>query len=372
MSTKTNFFYVPINFHSFNLRSFSLLFVFQFFFIHILIGQQNLPCYSIAKQTDQFDQLHEYNQIEKVWKNLGSTDTYDIESIAVDYQNSIIYAINGGSFGIINPITAKFTEINELGSCSGVYGDVLVDDICSITYDENNNVLYAVHRNGLNNGILFKVNPETGEIFTDEFVDDNNMPVDYAKIEGVQFGSPQVNYITNIADVAYQNQSKLLYVMYSDGNVRIIANISLENGSVESQTNLIYKEISGMGFDDMGNLKATTIPNVSLNSLSSLYIIDIFSSNANYVGVIDNDINMNFRCIDCAKKVQLINNCDTEINLTNYSPTENTYSATEVINSNANITAQTEYKAVNSINLNAYFEVNADINFSAIIQNTCE
>lgn len=372
MSTKTNFFNVPINFHSFNSRSFSLLFVFQFFFIHILIGQQNLPCYSIAKQTDQFDQLHEYNQIEKVWKNLGSTDTYNIESIAVDYQNSIIYAIDGGAFGTINPSNAKFTEISELGVCSGVYGDVLVDDICSITYDEQNHAIYAVHRNGLNNGLLFKVNPETGDIFTNEFVDDNNNEVDYAKIEGIQFGSPQVNYITDIGDIAYNDQSKLLYAMYSDGNVRIIANISLVNGAVESQTSLIYKEIGGIGFDATGKLKATTLPNTSLNNFSSLYSINITSSSANFIGKIDNDISMSFKCIDCAKKMQLINNCDTEINLTDYSPSVNTYSATEVINSNANVTAQTEYKAVNSINLNAYFEVDADVNFSAVIQNTCQ
>jgi len=338
----------------------------------MLIGQQNLPCYSISKQVGEYDQLHEYNQLDKVWKNLGSTDTYDIESIAVDYLNSSIYAIDKGSFGSINPTTAKFKKISDLGVCSGVYGDVLVNDICSITYNEKDDIVYAIHRHGLDNRILFKVNPENGEIFNNAFVDENGNSVDYAKVGGIQFGSPQVNYVTNIIDIAYHDQSNVLYAIYSDDNARIIAKISLVDGSVESPTNLIYKEIGGMGFDGEGNLKATTLPNISLNSFSSLYAINILSSSANHIGVIERDINISFKCIDCAKKMQEINNCNPEINLTDYSPLENTYSAMEVINSNVNVTAQTDYEAVSSINLYNYFEVNVDVNFSATIQNSCQ
>jgi len=372
METRTSFFSEPLNFHCLNYSTFFFFLFFQLLLAIPLLGQSNLPCYSIAKLGDQSDQLHEYNSVDNLWKNLGHTGTLDIESIAVDYENSIIYAVNKGIFGSINPTTAMFTEIKTLGNVDGAFGIVMVNDICAITYDEDNQVVYAVHRNGLNNGILIKIDPQTGDIYTNAFEDDNENIVDYAVIEGIFFGSPQTNYIIDIADIAYDSKTNLLYAMYYNNNVRIVAKINALNGDVESQTNLIYKEIAGIGFDSNGNLKATTLSNESLNDFSSLFTINISESSAELVGVISNDFENNFICIDCAKKIQEIKNCDIEINITDYSPQIATINALQTINSNANVTAQTEYKAVDYINLSLYFEVDANTNFSALIENTCE
>ncbi len=372
MRTRTNFFIFSPNFLSSNYIIFYLLLIFHFLLLQPLFGQQNLPCYSIAKQAGVSDQLLEYNSTNKIWKNLGSTDTYHIESIAVDYQNSIIYTIDKGIFGTINPSTAKFTAIKELGSLNGAFGPILINDVSAITFDENSQIIYGVHRNGLNNAILFKVDPQSGEVFTNAFTDNDGLMVDYAKIEGVFFGSPNTNYIINIADIAFDSENNLLYVMYEDGNARIIANISLINGNVETKTNLIYKEISGIGFDGTGNLKATSLPNESLNDKSSLFTIDIVNSSTDFEGIINEDFAINYNCIDCAKKVQQIINCDIEINVTDYTPQMSLISASQVINSNANVTSQTEYKAVDVINLSSYFEVSANTIFSALIENTCE
>jgi len=368
MKTRTNFLSITPNFHYSNYFVFYLLLTFQLLFVLPSLGQENLPCYSISKQTNQSDQLHEYNNENNLWKNLGNTGTFDIESIAVDYENSIIYAVNEGIFGTINPTTAKFTEIKKLGTLSSI----LIDDVCAITYDEINKVIYCVHRNEQNNGILFKVDPQTGNIIAQAFLDSNGTIADYAIVEGVFFGSPQTNYITDITDIAFDSEKQILYTMYQDGNVRIIAKISTENGTVETETNLIYREIGGIGFDSTGNLKATTLSNESLNDFSSLFTIDISKSSTDLVGIISEDFTVDFICIDCAKRTQQISNCDIEINLTDYSPPISSIGASYGINSNANITTETEYRAVDFINLCSYFEVSADTKFSALINNACK
>jgi len=372
MKTRTNFFSTLPYFLSLNYFAFCFLLSFQLLFVLPLFGQQNLPCYSVAKQSDHSDQLYEYNNTSGVWKNLGNTGTFNIESIAVDFENSIIYAIDKGIFGTINPSTAKFVEIKELGNCNGSFGKILIDDVCSIAYDENNKIVYAVHRNELNNGILVKINPQTGDIITQAFVNNDGSMADYAIIEGVFFGSPEAKYITDITDIAFNSKSQQLYSMYKDDNVRLIAKISIENGAVESQLNTIYMEIGGMGFDSKGNLKATTLSNETLNDFSSLFTIDLFESSTNLVGIISEDFELNFKCIDCAKKTQQIQSCDIEINLTNYSPQMSSISSSHAINSNASVTVQTEYIATDFINLSSYFEVGTNINFSAIIESTCK
>jgi len=372
MKTRTNFFTISPNYLYSNYLNFCFFLGFQLLFVLPALAQQNLPCYSIAKQVNHSDQLYEYNSVNNVWKNIGITGTFDIESIAVDYENSIIYAVNEGAFGTINPTTAKFIEIKELGNCNGAFGSVLIDDVCAITYDEKNKIVYAVHRNGLLNGILIKVNPQTGDIISEAFIDNNGTSFDYAIVEGILFGSPQNSLITDIADIAFESEKQILYSMYQDGNVRIIAKTSTENGTVESETNLIYKEIGGIGFDGAGNLKATTLSNESLNDFSSLFTIDIAKSSTDLDGVISEDFNIDFVCIDCAKKNQQISNCDVEINLTEYSPPIPSIGASHGINSNANVTTETEYRAVDFINLSAYFEVSADTKFSALIDKPCK
>lgn len=372
MKTRTNVFSASPNYLYSNYFAFFVFLSLQLLLVLPLLGQVNLPCYSISKQTNQGDQLHEYNSNNQVWKNLGNTGTFDIESIAVDYENSVIYAVDNGVFGTINPITAKFTEINELGYCNGALGSILIDDVCAITYDEINQVVYSVHRNG-NNSILFKINPKTGEMVDEAFLDNNGMTVDYALVEGVLFGSPQTNYITDVTDIAFNIDNQILYAMYQNDNVRIISNINSIDGSVESKTNIIYREFGGIGFDSTGKLQATTLSNESLNDFSSLFTIDIFESSTDLVGVISRDFEVDFICIDCAKKMQQISNCDIEINLTDYSPQMNTVIASQTINSNANITTQTaNYIAVDFINLSSYFEVSTNTNFAALIENACE
>lgn len=372
MNTRTNFFSTSPNFHYSSYFAFHLFLSFQLLLVVPLLGQQNLPCYSISKQPNQSDQLHEYDYDNKVWKNLGNTGTLNVESIAVDYENSKIYAVNKGIFGTINPSTAKFMKIKELGYCNGALGSILIDDVSATTFDEVNQVVYSVHRNG-NNSILFKINPQTGDIVTEAFFNNNGIVVDYAIVEGVFFGSAQTNYITDITDVAFDIDNQILYAMYQDDNVRIISNINEQDGSIESLTNLIYREFGGIGFDSSGKLQAITLSNESLNDFSSLFTIDIFESSADLIGVISRDFEIDFVCIDCAKKIQQINNCDIEINLTDYSPEMDTVIASKSINSNAHITTQTaNYIAVDFINLSPYFEVSASTNFSALIESACE
>jgi len=371
MESRTNCFISPRNYGSVNYYLF--LPIVLIMLVYPAFSQQaNLPCYSIAKQDGKSDQLHEYNPTNSVWKNLGNTDTYGIESIAVDNTNSIIYAVDNGIFGKINLITAKFDAIKVFGSATGAYGPVVMNDVCAIAFDEVNGVIYGVHRNGLNNALLFKFDPSNGNILPNQFKDELGNQVDYAKIESIPFGSPMVTLVTEIADIALDKGATILCAIYKEDNARILVDLNLENGSIERQTTVVYKEIEGIGFDGSNKLKATTSPNPNLNYFSSLYTVNITSFDTQLIEEISDNIDLNFVCIDCAKKIQNIQPCATEINITDFSPSTTSYRASVNINSNANVNQTTEYKAVDYINLDTYFEVDANVNFSAIIQENCE
>lgn len=64
-----------------------------------------LPCYALAKESDQAICLFEYNPDEMIWQNIGSTGCYHLKSIAIDSESSIIYAVDKHTLGKINPVT---------------------------------------------------------------------------------------------------------------------------------------------------------------------------------------------------------------------------------------------------------------------------
>lgn len=335
-------------------------------FANFAFGLNGLPCYSIGKQSGQYDKLFEYSVNDQLWKNLGNTGTYNIESVAINNEIAKIYAVDGGTFGTINPVTAEFKSIKNLESANGVLGNITMDDICGLTYNSDDDILMAVHRIDENTNLLIKINPFDGAIIKNGFFDTNGNPVDYARIESVENGNSRV-----VADIGYNAALNELYTVYNNNGRGKLYKTSQVDGSAEEFIKEIFGEIGGFGFNASGNFIATTLSNPS--NPSNLVSINFDNFMFFDFGMI-NDQSVNFVCIACAEKVQIIKSCEEEdvINITNYSPDKIEYSASEAINSNEIISSNVNYLAKRSITLSPYFEVMSSSDFYAGIITNCQ
>ena len=106
----------------------------------------DFPCYSVAEDNGAPNFFFEYDPISDQWINIGITGTDFIEAIATDPVNDLIYATNGGTLGTIDPATGLFTAIGPAGAGNGAIGSILFDDIDGLSYDPNNEILWASQR----------------------------------------------------------------------------------------------------------------------------------------------------------------------------------------------------------------------------------
>ena len=200
-------------------------------------------CYLLAEGMSP--DLYSFNPVTTEMLAIGTTGKNNIESMAIDPINNIIYAIDEDEFGIVNPSDGAWTTISVLGNIDGALGTYNITDVDGLTYDVNNNILWASERKS-GDDLIFQIDPNTGLPIPNIF----GPNIDYIEI---------VTPEEDIDDIAIHPNGTLYAISNegSTGNQRLII-INTLDGSWTDIGNYGLEDVEGMTFSASGQLIVTT------------------------------------------------------------------------------------------------------------------
>lgn len=227
--------------------------------------------YAVAHNNGNANVLFKLDGLSNQWVEVGATGTNNIRAIATDPVNNLIYAVDRGNFGTINPQTGLFNLVGTIGSANGDFGPVNLNDITGLTFNFVDMILYATHRvfsgdicNPIANShdLLFKIDITNGKVLPNAMLDSSNNPNGYAVIDIIRsddyYCGNEPALIYDVDDIAYDPYNGLLYAIQSQQAVGGMSIINSHNGSVESYFYDFYRnDIEGLGFGELGKLFAT-------------------------------------------------------------------------------------------------------------------
>jgi len=335
-------------------------------------AQYSLPGYLLAQSPNQNVELYNYNSLNQQWKLVGNTGRSNIKSIAVHANNELIYAVDGGTLGTLNPLTAQFTAIGNIGSGNGENGTQSFTSIHGLAFDAIREILYATNRN--NNGIdeLIQINPLTGKIIKNSMRNSSGSLADYKliNIQTFYFGSVYTSY--KFLDLSYDDENEMLYIMHhyfsTLHGINAYKNIDSQNPIEDFKVSPVQK-LAGIDFDNDGKIYGTFSDNLVstgdvINGIGG-GVINFFSTQK----TIDSNKSAGtaFFGLDFYK----IDYCDNHLTINSPLLSNCPKIAKSTINSNTKIDLSTQYMAGNSICLNNDFEALKNVNFEATIEGFC-
>lgn len=299
------------------------------------------PCFAVAKNNGTINNLHAYSPVNHLWDLVGNTSTQNIAAIAVDSEAGILYAVDSApvgstepaNFGTIDLQSGLFTAIGNLGEAIGEKGTVLLNQIEGLTYDNIDQIMYAVHRvDGTGQGtndLLFQIDVATGLAITGAMKDNQGNPADYAIIEALTDGTAN-GVIYDVSDIAISPEVDDYYYSYGGQPGNLFA-VHAENGpgvlSILDKTNgylnaVVYDfpndDVESLGFTYLGELYATSGDNgytgVGNNSFIYIDVNAASTINLSYIDI-KSPIDVDFESFDCFHKATSIQpNCTPQIN----------------------------------------------------------
>jgi len=338
--------------------------------------QQEMSAFVLSKWGYDDVILYKSNSEAKNWKMVGSTGRSNLKSLAANSEKGIIYAVDGGQLGILNPSTAKFTPVGEIGSGSGEIGNIKMDNIYALTYDANRNILYAAHRMD-SWDLILQINPLTGKIITNSMFNARGQKADYKTIKFLTYYLNQNRESKNITDLAYDNKQKVLFIAdtyFKDvTGLNTYLSIDAQDPRPDFKQSPI-KFLSGIAFDAVGNFYGSYSNNEvsGPNSITGAgVILDRGELTTIYPGL--DRFNYFYGLVFSTVQEQQSPPCSNYLTITNSPISGSIEKAVYTINSSALIKVDTKFIAGKGINLNNNFEVVKSANFEVNIDSdACE
>lgn len=263
---------------------------------HAAVSQGSV-CYSVSENASN-NQLYVYDPISQTWTNVGATGTNNIEAIAYDPVNSLLYATNAGVFGTIDVNTGLFTMSCTLGSGNGDFdGDGMTDDVINmsdidgLSYDPVTGILWASNRiGGTSNDVLFQIDPSTCTIIPNAF----GAGMDYIVVPSVPdptTGSP----LLDVDDIAWDPFQGFLYMIQNQGGLGdVLGYYDVMNGTFHVVGTITQDDMEGLGLNYLGQLFGTT----GNGGGSSFFSIDKTTGAATFLSAISTT-HVDFESVDC-------------------------------------------------------------------------
>ncbi len=186
--------------------------------------------------------------------DIGAFGVTNIEAIAFNLDNSILYATNGGTLGSVNIATGAFTAIGAAGDADGIVNGIptteTISDLDGLAFDPTNGYLYGAERVG-GDDLLVRLNPATGAVVQDHF----GPGIDFVVI----LASPITGF-DDIDDLTVDPTDGQMYGISNDGGVGDhLVKIDKTDGSViDVGAFLGTDDMEGLSVSPDGNLFGTT------------------------------------------------------------------------------------------------------------------
>lgn len=234
----------------------------------------NFSCYTVANNSGTSNALFKYDPLtNNQWTEIGLTNTNDIRAIATDPINNIIYAVNGNTFGKIDAETGLFTAINNIGTATGDFGEIELNNIEGLTYNSINEKIYATHKieSGTvcepienSNDLLFQIDITTGQFIVGAMIDQNGNWADYAVIESASVSTildvcGNNGPLYDVNDIAFNHYTGDLYAIQNQGVVCGVTILDPVDGTIETVLHDLEKmDAVSLSFSPFGELFCTT------------------------------------------------------------------------------------------------------------------
>lgn len=230
--------------------------------------------YSVADNgsTSNADTIYRHSSISNTWTQIGATGTFDIEAIANDPQNPILYGANGDIIGTFDVASGIFTGIGSaIGTIDGPEGPHNVDDIDGLTFDVPGQCLWAAERRSSMSDLIFKIDPVTGQAIPNAFGDG----VDYVVIPPI-FDTGELAYVYDADDIAIDPVNGDLYATINDGGAGgMLVVLDKRNGALKRTIGaLTVHDIEGIGFFNSGTLFASSGTNTDAANQDRFFRVD--------------------------------------------------------------------------------------------------
>jgi len=336
----------------------------------ILVAQNsgvNFTSYILSAEGFDNVELHKYNANTGYWDVLGSTGKNNIWSIAIG--NDKIYAVAGGTFGTLSKTTGQFTAIGNIGTANGASGTITIDNIYGLTYNQNDDYVYATQRT-TGDDFLLKINPTNGKIIKNSMRNDSGSLVDYKTLNIQTFYFGQYYTAKKYNDLAYDNNTGNLFLSHTYfsnlSEIIELINVDSQNFTTDFKISPI-QNLFGIAFDE-GSYICGTFSN---NKISEPYdvtgpsVVNTFVASATSKINPTKDGSTYFFGLDFER-------CNTNLNVSSpLSANNSTQFASSTVSSNITLNKNTTFVAGSMIALNNSFQVPQNINFEAKIDNLC-
>jgi len=374
-----------------------------FFFIHIWFypcaqSLINFPCYAIAYDV-QPNKLYRFDTSMSDWVLIGSTGTNQIEAIATDPVNKILYAFDNETqtLGTLKIEDATFNPIGAPGMANGDYGNIVLNNVKGLSYDVHRNEIFATHRIpglGVNtNDVLFKLDINNAQVVKNAMTDSFGATSDYSKVQEILDGTFGGD-VYDVEDIVYDPFSGGMYAIQNQNGPGVLSYINPVSGQIEmSILDFANDHLSSLAISYFGFLySSTSLPDLNAPPISypssTLNILgrDAFEAFDCFTAV--NDLALRVSRSDNTPEVvkpgdlitfdiEIFNQGDIEndkIEINNYIPNGLTLSPSSpnwVVNGNiANYTINTNITPGNSYTIQISFTVNAG--YTGTIVNAAE
>lgn len=205
----------------------------------------NLESYIIAKKSDGYVYLYKSEEGAIAWDEVGNTNRKDIQSLSIHITNNTIYAVNKGELGTLNKTDGSFNAIGNIGDGGGDSNDngehetIAFENIYGLTYSYTEDVLYASQRTPDDEeDLLLKIDPETGALIQDSFIDSNDNLADYVIIQAAAYSSNEPDH-KNVVDLVYDPLADILLALQVNNYNNplpyvVLSHIDMKKGSIVS------------------------------------------------------------------------------------------------------------------------------------------
>ena len=238
-------------------------------------------CYLISDGqgdgSSTMDTLYTFDHTTGAVTAVGPTGTTNIETMAMDVANGIIYTASRDSFGMLNPATGAFFPIStNMGSLNGADGSKNINGLDGMTYDATNNIIWATERasggDGLPDDLLLQIDPTIGLVIQDAF----GVGVGYHVVATNEHDLDDIALADNGTLYAISNYG-------SSGNQRL-GTINKTTGVFTEIGDYGVEDVEGLTFSGAGQLLATT--GEDGDHSNRLYSIDGSTATASFIGSI--------------------------------------------------------------------------------------
>jgi uncharacterized repeat protein (TIGR01451 family) len=220
-------------------------------------------CYAIANNSgdqatdDDFYRLDITSDgtVTQTLVNMGiGASGPDIEAVHFDPTSDRLFAVNSAGLATIDRNTGTYTLVGTFGSGEGEFGTLPFDDVDALAFDPTSGVLFVASKQASGPSVLFKLDPDTGELIENGFTVDRNSNGSFDDYVGVG----PVSGAQTLDAILFDDNGQMVGILNDGASSGFVVDIDKETGATSNPRATTDSNIEGATFTTDGSALAVT------------------------------------------------------------------------------------------------------------------